>query len=1711
MILPRSLKIRNLRWPQLPKLQTLPRLIVFALALAAIGLMLIASLALYLSAPFISYYPDNLLAKGQADYSFWPAGPLLQAIDPEAIAAADEDPSENPGGFNPGNDPVVLPPPQTSPTPEATATPSPSPTVEPSATVIVPSATQTPRATNTALPTNTPTRTATTRPTNTTTATATGTVAIASPPTATSTAAPVASPTTAPPTFTRTPTSTPRPTNTPTATSTPRPTDAPTATNTPVNTPTPTQTATVTATPVPRVSFTSPSYTINEVDGAVTVGVRLSRPVATEVKVNYTTQAISAIAGTDYTESNGTLTFAPGESLKNVIVPIFADTVSEGSEQFRVVLSNPANVILDSPNVAEITIFEGATRPSITIDNVEVAEGDTSVTAMTFSITLSNPSNQTVSVGVQVLESTATGGSDYLSPSLTTVTFAPGTTQQQFSVQVQGDQLYERDERLIINLRQPVNATLATLGAIGTILNDDAVPQVRWLTGSTTINESDPGVRIIVGIDEPSSLPVRVNIELNGSATRGTDYTLPSLVFTIPAGQTTAEQTVAIRNDQIDEDLETIELSLTEPTNAQLGAPNTLNITINDDDNAGVIISPPGGLLTSEAGGSASFTVRLQSQPTADITLSFTSNDPSEGTVAPTTLIFTAANWDFARTVTVTGVDDAVNDGDIGYFINAVATGADPIYSTIAITPVGVTNTDNDERGITINPTSGLVTTEAGGTANVTLSLNSQPTANVIITFILTETNEGAVAPSPITFTPANWNTPQIVTITGVNDNIDDGDQLYIITTNVTSTDADYDNFNLADLTVTNVDDETAEIVVNPTGGLVTTEAGGTASFSLVLRSEPTGDVVINSTSSDPGEGTVTPAVTFTAANWNVPQIVTVTGLNDNLVDGDIPYTINLAVTSPDPLYNTYPLVAVGVTNQDNDAAAIVVGPPSGTTTLEAGTTVTFNAVLTSEPAAPVTINLTSDDTSEGTVAPATLVFTAANWNIPQVVTITGVDDGFADGNIPYNIIFAVTSPDPLYNNYGLAPVGLANNDDEVIGISINDAAPLLEGNSGTQNVFFTVSLSVTSTEIVTVDYATADLTAGAPADYVAQTGTVTFAPGQQTAQIAVVINGDILPEADEQFAVNLNNANANGQTVAISDNQGTATITNDDTPTLRFEVQDYFVAENNPGNAIVTLKVVLNIPSPFPVSVDYLTADGTARVADGDYLAAGGMLTFNPGVVEQFIDLTILDDALDNSRQELFYVQLVNPTNAFIGQPNPARVAISDKDMQPTNEIGSFFQTTGPNNDPDGWNWYTSAALGNGYHYVTVHVPCAWPAGTPISIELYSPGIHTTAPAATEQIFGGLDTTTFELYGPGTPLPSGNPSAGLLPGATGSIYATNYAPSGAAEAWEPFYTINPPNCGTYIVRIATGDDDVNGWGIRAGWDNDGNIATAPLSDLDGLTGTGDELVIGILQATLRPSFLAPAAPAGTVVCSTLYEYVQPGLPQVVFHNYDMDYQAVGYDTNARVRYYAPSVAYDPNGLTGGIPGTVVGNRSWNGGDALNRGTGDVIATPEGGWWRIVTCGQIENRYIQEGQMGVPAFLDAPPTTLIANMASSQPTATPGDTLTITANVANQSVVPGIARTIQLVAYLPDSVTYTGVCGVAGPLSGSCTYNGATRQLIITINEELLQGGAGSASFNLQVNAGATGAIPINLEINYSDDLGRIYPSRNLSLLVPVT
>ena len=324
--------------------------------------------------------------------------------------------------------------------------------------------------------------------------------------------------------------------------------------------------------------------------------------------------------------------------------------------------------------------------------------------------------------------------------------------------------------------------------------------------------------------------------------------------------------------------------------------------------------------------------------------------------------------------------------------------------------------------GITVTQSGGSTdVTEGGATDTFTVVLNQPPTANVVIA--LTPNAQVSTAPTSLTFTPANWNVAQTVTVTAVDDAVVEGAHSGSIAFAVTSADLGYNGLAVASVTVNVTDNDVAGVTVTQSGGNTNVaEGGATDSFTVVLTSQPSANVTVALATGTQVTLSST-NLTFTPANWNVAQTVTVTAVDDAVVEGAHSDTISFTVTSADANYNAFSVASVTANITDNDAVGVTVVQSGGTTGVsESGVADTISVALNSQPTANVTVTLSGG--SQLGVSPAVLVFTPGNWNVPQVVTVSANDDLFVEGPHAGLVSFTVTSADATYN--GLTVPGVS-------------------------------------------------------------------------------------------------------------------------------------------------------------------------------------------------------------------------------------------------------------------------------------------------------------------------------------------------------------------------------------------------------------------------------------------------------------------------------------------------------------------------------------------------------------------------------------------------------------------------------------------------------------------------------------------------------------
>jgi hypothetical protein len=320
-------------------------------------------------------------------------------------------------------------------------------------------------------------------------------------------------------------------------------------------------------------------------------------------------------------------------------------------------------------------------------------------------------------------------------------------------------------------------------------------------------------------------------------------------------------------------------------------------------------------------------------------------------------------------------------------------------------------------------------------------------------------------------------------------------------------------------------------------------------------------------------------------------------------------------------------------------------------------------------------------------VAASGIVSFSPGSPLAQTLTVTVESD--ARDEIDETLTVNLTAPANATLGDGQGTATITDDDPEPV-ISIGDVT-LTEGNAGTKVFGFTLNLSLASGKTVTVGYSTANISAAAGSDYVAASGTATFAPGASSTVVNITVNGDTAFELDETFALNLT-APVNA---SLSDTQAIGSITNDDALPA-FSIADVSATEGNTGTTNVNVTVTASVASAQTMTVAFASADGTATIAGTDYSAASGTLTFAPGVVTQTITLSITGDT-NTEPNETFTVNLSSPVNATVldGQ---GVVTITNDDGAPIAGLVAaygFNETTGTTTTDASGNNFTGTISG--------------------------------------------------------------------------------------------------------------------------------------------------------------------------------------------------------------------------------------------------------------------------------------------------------------------------------------------------------------------------------------------------------------------------------
>lgn len=536
-----------------------------------------------------------------------------------------------------------------------------------------------------------------------------------------------------------------------------------------------------------KVQFAAAAYGANAVaaGGTVDLAVKRSGGLASPVTVHYSTSDGTAVAGSDYTDTSGDLTFSSSgtaASTRTLTVPI--SQAFQGAKTFTVSLSDPAGgVVLGSPTVATVTIL-GA-EPTLAFSSAAYSVKTSQPTARV-TVKRSAPLTGTVTVGYATTAGTAVPGTDYTDVSAT-LTFGPNVSTRSFTVPIVKDPFVDVPKTVQLALSDPIwtagTASLDSASATATltITNTNAPPTLEFSQATYAVNEVTPKAVITVKRAGNPAGTVEVGYSAaGGTATSGgVDYTLSSGTLAFAPNQMVQTLPVAIVNDSIDEGTETVNLALSNPTwsggAALLGSVG--NAVLNIIDNEPTVQFSAAGYAVSETAKSVTIGVRRTGNLTgaATVTHAVTGGSAVNGfdyTLSPGPLTFLPGQS--STTFSITLLPDTVADGT--RTIDLALSGP----SGVALgTPKAtiVTIRDNDLAGH-VQLASSTYGTTAGASLAVTVKRIAGLASDVRVDYSSTDgTATGDVHFRPLsgTLTFSADSTSQTILVQTLDDGLGDG------------------------------------------------------------------------------------------------------------------------------------------------------------------------------------------------------------------------------------------------------------------------------------------------------------------------------------------------------------------------------------------------------------------------------------------------------------------------------------------------------------------------------------------------------------------------------------------------------------------------------------------------------------------------------------------------------------------------------------------------------------------------------------------------------------------------------------------------------------------------------------------------------------------------------------------------------------------------
>ena len=705
--------------------------------------------------------------------------------------------------------------------------------------------------------------------------------------------------------------------------------------------------------------------------------VSLSGASSQDVTFEVETVDASASAGSDYVAAHDVPYLIPaGSTGTTVTIPLLDDSVFELSEVFDLYLGNLRGARTEDAHATGAIGDDDSNRPTLSIDDVRIDEGNAGTRAAIFTVRLSNTWHQDVSFDIATANGTATAGVDYEPLAMTGATIPVNSMTGTFSVAIVGDPTREAYETFLVDVSNISGGVVATdAQAVGTIVDDDSFEALS--IGDVVVSEGTGGTKqasFTVTLSAPSASPVVFDIATaDGSATAGSDYVASALVGqSIPAGTTSKVFTVTINGDGVVEPDETFLVNLANVTGATVADGQATGTITNDDAYPTISV---GDLALSEGDSGtklATFTLTLSAAAASPVGYGIaTSNgtaiagtDYVGRTLSGQTIPVGASSATFSVTI----------NGDLLAEIN------ESFFVTLANVS-GATVVDGQAMGTIVNddafPTISIgdVTLSEGhnGTqvATFTLSL-SKPADGMSVTYDIATANGTATAGSDYLARSLNTQSipvgmsSAIFSVSVIGDTAIEPNETFLV--NLTNVGGATVADGQAVGTITN-DDVAPSLSVGDVS--ITEGNSGTkqATFTVQLSAPAASPVsysfaTANGTASAPGDylalsgsGTIPAGVSS--------QAVTVTINGDTAVEGNETFLLNISGVSGATVVDGQ---ATGTISNDDVLPTLSIGDVSIVEGNKSSVTATFTVSLSAAASGTVSFNLA---TANGTaVAP---------------------------------------------------------------------------------------------------------------------------------------------------------------------------------------------------------------------------------------------------------------------------------------------------------------------------------------------------------------------------------------------------------------------------------------------------------------------------------------------------------------------------------------------------------------------------------------------------------------------------------------------------------------------------------------------------------------------------------------------------------------------